>query len=311
VPEPAATSTRRARLAGAVSTWAAGLVVVAAVVGWASRGAIAGATGSAVPIALAILVLVVAASTVMPARASMRGTGRLALLAVVAPAVALPAIAWAASHLVDGPAADGVLALGLAPAEIASVATVSIAGGDAVLAAATLAGSVVVTTVVGPLVLRLAASSADVDVATLIGGLVLEVIVPFAVGLAIGSAVRRVVSTDELDGLAVLIVSVLAALTASQLPEAGALPRLAAAAAAVVVGGYAVGGLTGRLAPRPERSTFWLTSGMRDFAVAAALATAAFGPAAAAAAAPFGVLVLVSGTALATAVRRSRRPGDG
>jgi predicted Na+-dependent transporter len=52
-----------------------------------------------------------------------------------------------------------------------------------------------------------------------------------------------------------------------------------------------------------------LTTSMRDFAIAAGLAAAAFGPAAAAPLGLYGILVLVWGTA-AAGLLRQRHPGS-
>ena len=50
-----------------------------------------------------------------------------------------------------------------------------------------------------------------------------------------------------------------------------------------------------------------LTIGMRDFAVAAALATAAFGPRAAQVAGVYGTLMLIAGATVTAIVRRRQR----
>jgi hypothetical protein len=65
-----------------------------------------------------------------------------------------------------------------------------------------------------------------------------------------------------------------------------------------------VGRLLGLRAPRPVAAALLLTTSMRDFAIAAGLAAAAFGPAAAAPLGLYGILVLVWGTTAAGALRR-------
>ncbi|HEX4396319.1 MAG TPA: hypothetical protein VH136_01665, partial [Trebonia sp.] len=66
--------------------------------------------------------------------------------------------------------------------------------------------------------------------------------------------------------------------------------------------------LLGLHAPRPVLAALLLTTSMRDFAIAAGLATAAFGPAAAAPLGLYGILVLVWGTAAAGTLRRGHSP---
>ena len=68
-----------------------------------------------------------------------------------------------------------------------------------------------------------------------------------------------------------------------------------------------IGSVLGRGARRPVWSATLLTTSMRDFAIAAGLAAAAFGPAAAAPLGLYGILVLVWGTAVAGTLRR-RQP---
>ena len=72
----------------------------------------------------------------------------------------LPALSWAVAHLVpSGPLRDGVLAAGLAPCEIASVATTALAGGEAAVAAGVLIGSTLATVALAAPILTLEAGS--------------------------------------------------------------------------------------------------------------------------------------------------------
>ncbi len=70
-----------------------------------------------------------------------------------------------------------------------------------------------------------------------------------------------------------------------------------------------VGRLIGHGAGRPAVTGLLLTTSMRDFAIAAALAAAAFGPAAAAPLGVYGVIVLVWGTGAAGVMRSSSSKG--
>jgi len=79
--------------------------------------------------------------------------------------------------------------------------------------------------------------------------------------------------------------------------------------AAIVVFGVAsgvVGLLAGQRAGGPARDALLLTSSMRDFAIAAGLATSAFGPSAAAPLGLYGIAVLLWGTAAAGFLRARR-----
>ncbi|MGH3252264.1 MAG: hypothetical protein ACRDOI_39475, partial [Trebonia sp.] len=66
----------------------------------------------------------------------------------------------------------------------------------------------------------------------------------------------------------------------------------------------------GARSARPTGSALLLTTSMRDFAIAAALAAAAFGPQAAAPLGLYGIAVLIGGTAVA-AILRKRPAGQG
>ena len=68
----------------------------------------------------------------------------------------------------------------------------------------------------------------------------------------------------------------------------------------------AVGRLMGVGGGQPAMKALLLTTSMRDFAIAAALATAAFGPAAAAPLGIYGIAVLIWGTGSAGFMRGRR-----
>lgn len=225
-----------------------------------------------------------------------------ALLGLVAlPFVVLPPLAWLVSLPFSGAVSDGVLALGVSSTEVAAVALVAIAGGSAVLALGALTGSLVLAALLGPVLLGLLAG-ADADVATgeLVGRFSLVVLVPLAVGLLIRAGSPALASVEpDLAGLATLTVVVLVYAAMSGAGEDGEVLQAAAAsglflaAAATAAAGWAA------LAPPELRVTGALVIELRDFAVAAALATQAFSPAAATVSGIYGVLMLLVGAAAA------------
>jgi len=291
------------RVMGIVNRMPLVVVVVAVVIGVSARAALRPHVDAALPWLLAALVATVGAATELPHVGQGLETLVVGARGVLAAGIAMPGVAWASSRLVSGPARLGVLALGFAPAEIASTATVSVAGGDAIAAAIALGGSVLVTAaVVGPgLGLLSGRSISGMALALSLGR---QVLAPFGVGLVAGPLVRRRASRDALDGLAVVMVGALAALVASELAFGADLAIVVLSAALVVGGGYLIGAVAGIGLGRNGWLAVVLTCGMRDFAIAAAIANSAFGPAAIAPAAPFGVIVLVSGTAVAAVARR-------
>jgi BASS family bile acid:Na+ symporter len=229
-----------------------------------------------------------------------RHAGALTALVVV-PFALLAPLGWLVSLAFSGAVSDGVLALGVSSTEVAAVGLVAIAGGSAVLALGALTGSLVLAAVVGPLLLgAFAGADADVAVGELVGRFALVVLVPLAVGLlirAVSPALGR--AEPEFAGSATLAVVVLvyAAMSGTdaggELAEATAAAALFLAATAVVVAGWLA------VAPAGLRATGAFVIELRDFAVAAALASQAFGPSAATVAGVYGVLMLLLGAAAA------------
>jgi BASS family bile acid:Na+ symporter len=259
---------------------------------------------------LAALVLFTALG-IAPAQLASLADRKAALgLLVVAPFVALAPLAWLISRLFSGSVRDGVLALGVSSTEVAAVGLVALAGGSAVLALGALTGSLVVSALAGPLVLgALSGGSSDVAVGPLVGRFALVVVVPLAVGLLVRWRVTRLDHAEgELGGLGTIAVVVLVYAAMSGARQGGdPLPALAAGALFLVASAAPAAAWTA-LAPAELRSTGALVVELRDFAVAAALAAQAFGPAAATVSGVYGVLMLLLGSAAAHLLARSGVP---
>lgn len=261
---------------------------------------------------LAALVLFTAL-TIAPAQLASLLAHKLELgFLVVAPFVGLVPLAWGIGRLFSAPVRDGVLALGVSSTEVAAVGLVALSGGSAVLALGGLAGSLIVAALLGPVLLgALAGGGGDVAVGELVGRFALVVLLPLVLGLAIRASLPRLERADgELSGLATLAVVVLVYGAMSGAGEgADLLP--AAAASALFLAGSAMPALAWvALAPPALRATGALVIELRDFAVAAALAGQAFGPAAATVSGVYGVLMLLLGAAAANLLPRirSQRP---
>jgi predicted Na+-dependent transporter len=247
-----------------------------------------------------------------------------------------------------GPLRDGVLTVGLAPCEIASVATTAMAGGEAAVAAGLLIGSTVAAVAVAGPILALEAGHAGFSPGGVISNLVLVVALPLAVGIALRAsappaagvraerspraltppaagvraersptrislrawlpATTRALATPRAQRIAshvaLAAVAALVALIAAEVHFSAGYAAVAAALVVFLLASVVVGRLLGLRAPRPVAAALLLTTSMRDFAIAAGLAAAAFGPAAAAPLGLYGILVLVWGTAAAGALRR-------
>lgn len=308
-------------------------VLAAAVIGLSVQRPLAWlAVRQGINVLLAVLVFATAV-TVEPAAPRRAAAAWRRLLAALAVGVTvLPALSWAASRIVPaGSLRDGVLAAGLAPCEIASVATTAMAGGEAAAAAGLLIGSTVVTVAVAGPVLALEAGHAGFSPGAVIGSLALVVALPLAAGVALRawapaavraeraatriarlrarvSAAIGVLATTRAERTAtrtaVAAVAALVALIAAEVRFSAGYAAVAAALVVFLLGSAAAGRLLGLRAPRPVAAALLLTTSMRDFAIAAGLAAAAFGPPAAAPLGLYGILVLLWGTAAAGALRR-------
>jgi predicted Na+-dependent transporter len=238
------------------------------------------------------------------------GKGRYALrrmlLVLAATTVVLPVLAWLASRLVSAPPLrGGVLAAGVAPAEVASVALTGLAGGEIVVAAVLLIASTLLTVLLAGPILSLLGGHSAISPLALLSTLALVVALPLIVGVTIrtidpfGGRGRSLVDVLAVASLLVLLWEI-----ASQLRLHAAYGVVAAALLAFLAAAGAVGWLLALGASAGQRVAVVLPTAMRDFAVAAGIAASAFGVAAAAPLGIYGVMVLAFG---AVAVRLSKR----
>jgi predicted Na+-dependent transporter len=251
---------------------------------------------------LAVLVFATAIAIPPSAFAGLRGRAGRLVVSLVAAAVVLPALSWAVSRLVAVVALRrGVLAVGLAPAEIASVATTSLAGADVAVAAGMLVGSTLVTVAAAGFGLRLLGGGADIHPVALLTNLGLVVGMPMVVG--VGIRARVAISERQeatLERVSVIVVTLLVWLVASQVRLSSAYVLVAVALLLFLIGSALLGAVLGVRAPAPVATALLLTTSMRDFAVAAGIAVAAFGATAAAPLGLYGVMAIGWGMALAT-----------
>jgi predicted Na+-dependent transporter len=243
------------------------------------------------------------------------------------PLIVLGATGWALGRPFSPAVQHGLLGTGLSSAEVASVGLVGVAGADATIALGVVTGSLLGAAVLSPLAIGLLSPGAAVNGAALLGRFGLVVVLPLLVGVAIRSLPRsgpwleaRERSRDGLTALAVVAL-VYAALSGAHGAHGLAAATLAAALFLSVSALLAVAWVRlaraatatrepgGQPALHPAATPGAFTIVMRDFAVAATLATQAFGPRAATVPGVYGVLMLVGGSLLTrrVAVRSSNR----
>lgn len=272
--------------------------------------------GSRQGINLLLAVLVFATATTVSIRplGRVRGNWSQLAAALAIGAVALPALSWLAARLVAaGSLRNGVMAIGLAPCETASVAMTGLAGGDVPLAAEMLVGSTAISVVAAGPILSLEAPGAHVHAGHILLNLVLVVAVPLTAGMAVRATAgatdrREAIASRTATGALVGLVALVAAQTPLGLAYLAVLPAIVV----IVIVSAAIGTALARTTTTAAGTPLLLAMSVRDFAIAAALATSAFGPAAASPLGLYGVVVIVWGTAVAGRVRaRNRRSGGG
>jgi predicted Na+-dependent transporter len=138
-------------------------------------------------------------------------------LTLVVGITVLPFLSWLASHLVaPGALRDGVVVIGLAPCEIASIATTAMAAGDAALAGGILIGSTALTVALAGPVLTLESPGASLHPWHILVTLVVVVVLPLGAGIALRAlrplpeATLTAASTISTWSLAVLVALVAA-----------------------------------------------------------------------------------------------------
>ena len=304
------------RLAGWLDRWLILAVLAAAGlgIGWpAPARALAAHDG----ISAALIVLVAATGFGLPGGAlqQARAVAGRVLAALAAGALILPALAFAVSRLVaPGPLRLGVLAAGVAPSEVASVALAVLAGGQAAIAVAVLVGSTAVCVLIAAAELHVLAGGAAFSTGGLISALALIIALPLLAGAAARKVAdrRHTVAAVAADQAAMVVatvaVLVLIWLVAGQAHPDARYLRAGLALLLFLAGSTLAGAAVGLGLPRSPAVSLLLPVAMRDFAIAAGIATAAFGPAAAAPLGIYGILVLLFGAAVARLVR-PRRPG--
>jgi len=285
------------------------LVVAAAGVALPGLGRMA-AAGDGIDAALAVLVFATGLSLRLADLAAVRTAWRRVALALAVSTAALPALAWAASRLIGDPVLRaGMLTVGVAPAEVATVALCVIAGGEAAVSAVILAASTLVAVLAAGPVLALAGAAATVPAASLLGTLALVVALPLAAGIGLravwapGARASAAVRIGTVAALLILLWQV-----ASQIRLDAGYLQVSAALGAFLAGSALLGGLLSVRLPAGRAVAVLLPVGLRDFAVAAGIAATAFGPAAAAPLGVYGVFVLVTGSAIALSAGRRGRP---
>jgi predicted Na+-dependent transporter len=250
---------------------------------------------------LAALVLAVSL-TITPERLR-AARGRLAtaaLLAVVPPLLLVP-LSVGLGRLFAGPERDGLIALGLAPTEVACVGLVALARGNAPLGLLVVVLSFVVTLVAAPLLAPpLTGEGADAGELAVRFSLVLAL--PLLAGVAARAGGRLAGVERAAEPAASVLLALLVYAALGELESPSGLGEAALAAGAFLAASLVLLVPIAFLAGEPRTAAF--LGPFRDFAVAAALALQVGAEGAASVAAVYGVLMLIVASATASLLRR-------
>jgi len=231
------------------------------------------------------------------------------LYLVVASVVVLPPLAWGISTVAPAGGGRAILALGVAPSEIAAISMTTRARGEPALAAALVtASSLTSVFFAGPL-LALCSASAHLDPWALSLQLSLVVALPLALGAAVAALAHHRAATMNVGSLvSTLSLAALVWEVASEVdPSAAYLASLGLSLGFSLLAG-GVGLVLTLGMPMRERTSLGLPFGIKDFAVAAGVAQSAFGPSSTAVLGAYGLAAIVLGTTLAARVGRTGRP---
>jgi BASS family bile acid:Na+ symporter len=251
---------------------------------------------------LALLVLATALGISFADLARLRAHARAVVILSLAPLPLLVGAAWLLGRPFAPLVRDGLLAVGLSSSEVASVGLVALAGADATIALGAVTGSLILAALVGPVAIGwLAGSSVHASSGNLLARFALVVLVPLLVGVAARSraALATRLASPDIDaareGLAALTVAVLVYAALSGTHGAHHLGAALLASVAFLLVCACLAELWRRLdAHRASAIPGAFAIGMRDFAVAAALATQAFGTGAGAVPGVYGVVMLLA-----------------
>ncbi|MEU5008741.1 bile acid:sodium symporter family protein [Streptomyces sp. NPDC021749] len=237
-------------------------------------------------------------------------------LGLVAHYVIMPGLGWLIATVLDLPPqlAAGVVLVGCAPSGTASNVVTFLARGDVALSVAVATVSTVLAPLITPaLTLLLAGRFLAVDAGGMVTDILKTVLLPVLAGLLVRLAAGRFVDRllRALPWLSAATVAVIVLVVV-----AGSAPAIRTAAVPVLLAvvlhnglGLALGHAAGRLARLggPASRAMAFEVGMQNSGLAASLATAHFGPAAALPAAVFSVWHNVSGAVVAAWMSRRRQ----
>ncbi len=298
------------RLLALAPRWLTPIALLAAALGLLAPSATLAAHSDLV---LALLVLATALGISFAELARLRNHVREVAILSLAALPLLAGAAWLLGRPFAPVVRDGLLAVGLTSAEVAAVGLVALAGADATIALGVLTGSLVLAALVGPLAIGpLSGATVHVGAGDLLGRFALVVLVPLLVGIAARSrrelSSRLAAADPAREGVAALTVALLVYAALSGAHGASHLGAALLASVAFLLVCVALAELWRRVAARRASAVPGaFTIAMRDFAVAAALATQAFGARAGAVPGVYGVVMLVAGAIAAGRLSRTRR----
>ncbi|WP_298338142.1 hypothetical protein [Ferrimicrobium sp.] len=252
--------------------------------------------GDTVYVTLAVLVFTAGLTVDFARLAAARRAGWRLLAALAASSIVFPLLAWGLSHLVGGQLRDALLAVGVAPSEVASLALVSLGAGDVAIAALLVLGSTVVTILAAGPILSVLSTASHLDTIGLGGTLVVVVAIPLALGALVGMRLTPTGFGRTFGGILGSLALLLLIWEVASQVQLEPVYLVGVGLLIVFVAGSTLIGMAVSIGTsRATRTGIVLPVAIRDFAIAAGIATAAFGATSTGLLGIYGLLVLVLG----------------
>ncbi len=258
---------------------------------------------------LAVLVLTAGLSIEAAQLRQLRARRARIGLTLAATTTLLPLLAWALSRAATGGTRQAILAAGVAPSEVASISLTGLAGGEIPVAAALLIASSLITVVTAGPILGLLAHTPNLHPTGLLATLAAVVAAPLAAGAVLRPLLQKAEpAADAARLLGSVTLLVLLWEVASQVRLEASYLLATGLLAGYLLGAASIGAIVTHGLDTAGKPGLLLPVAMRDFAVAAGVAAAAFGPASTGPLGIYGLLVLLFGALTARWGTRAPKP---
>jgi BASS family bile acid:Na+ symporter len=290
------------------------LIIIAGVLGYILNP-IANFLSSSTPYLLAAMMIGSGLTLSLVEVLDWKNTIRLTLITLALQLSLLPLLGWSLYQLLpDTPLAVGILAIGVAPSEITSAFMTLLGGGNLALSTRVMAFSIFLSTFLAPLWLGVfLGKSVPLDLSGMVVELGLIIILPFIIASGLRTRYKQLekyeTEAGSLSALAVILLIFVVGGSIADYTLNLEVVWIAVACLVFNLGGYLLGFGLAFFSKRqlPETVALIFTSGMREFGIATALALNFLPKGASLAPAIYGLIMMVSASALATFLKNKEQ----